>query len=209
MTDEAYAFGTVFTRRSVKEAQEEGFRRTARELNNSLLAIAARSTQGNGSNLEGAASLIQLIGTAEAPGRMVIEADPRVLELRPDLDTRLEAGDSIFVPKRPNYVLALGDVNNPGALQFVPGKTVATYLREAGGTLSTADDKRAFLVLPNGTAQPMSASGRGGGTPPPGSTIIVPKNIDPLYRLSVFRDVTTIIAQLATSVATVAVLATN
>ena len=209
MTTDAYAYGTVFTRRSVKEAQEEGFRRTARELNNSLLAIAARSTQGNGGNLEGAASLIQLIGTAEAPGRMVVEADPRVLELRPDLDTRLEAGDAIFVPKRPNFVLALGDVNNPGALQFVPGKTAGTYLREAGGTLSTADSKRAFVVLPNGTAQPISASGRGGGTPPPGTTIIVPKNIDPLYKLSVFRDVTTIIAQLATSVATVAVLATN
>lgn len=209
MTVDAYPYGTVFTRRSVKEAQEEGFRRTARELNNSLLAIAARSTQGSGGNLEGAASLIQLIGTAEAPGRMVVEADPRVLELRPDLDTRLEAGDAIFVPKRPNFVLALGDVNNPGALQFVPGKTAGTYLREAGGTLSTADNKRAFLVLPNGTAQPISASGRGGGTPPPGTTIIVPKNIDPLYKLSVFRDVTTIIAQLATSVATVAVLATN
>lgn len=208
-TTDAYPYGTVFTRRSVKEAQEEGFRRTARELNNSLLAIAARSTQGNGGNLEGAASLIQLIGTAEAPGRMVVEADPRVLDLRPDLDTRLEAGDAIFVPKRPNFVLALGDVNNPGALQFVPGKTAGTYLREAGGTLSTADNKRAFLVLPNGTAQPISASGRGGGTPPPGTTIIVPKNIDPLYKLSVFRDVTTIIAQLATSVATVAVLATN
>jgi hypothetical protein len=91
----------------------------------------------------------------------------------------------------------------------VPGKTASTYLREAGGTLSTADDDRAFMVLPNGTAQPMSAGGRGGGTPPPGTTIIVPKNIDPLYRLSVFRDVTTIIAQLATSVATVAVLAAN
>lgn len=208
-TDYAYPFGTVFTRRSVKEAQEEGFRRTARELNNSLLAIAARSTQGNGGNLEGAASLIQLIGTAEAPGRLVVEADPRVLELRPDLDTRLEAGDAIFVPKRPNFVIVLGDVNNPGALQHVPGKSASTYLREAGGTLSTADDDRAFMVLPNGTAQPISASGRGGGTPPPGTTIIVPKNIDPLYRLSVFRDVTTIIAQLATSVATVAVLATN
>jgi protein involved in polysaccharide export with SLBB domain len=209
LTDYAYPFGTVFTRRSVKEAQEEGFRRTARELNNSLLAIAARSTQTGSGNLEGAASLIQLIGTAEAPGRMVVEADPRVLELRPDLDTRLEAGDAVFVPKRPNFILALGDVNNPGALQHVPGKTSGTYLREAGGTLSTADDKRAFMVLPNGSAQPISAGGRGGGTPPPGTTIIVPKNIDPLYRLSVFRDVTTIIAQLATSVATVAVLATN
>jgi protein involved in polysaccharide export with SLBB domain len=209
ITEYAYPYGTVFTRRSVKEAQEEGFRRTARELNNSLLAIAARSTQTGSGNLEGAASLIQLIGSAEAPGRLVVEADPRVLELRPDLDTKLEAGDAIFVPKRPNFVIALGDVNNPGALQHVPGKTAGTYLREAGGTLSTADDKRAFMVLPNGTAQPISASGRGGGTPPPGTTIIVPKNIDPLYRLSVFRDVTTIIAQLATSVATVAVLATN
>ncbi len=211
LTSYAYAYGTVFTRRSVKEAQEEGFRRTARELNNSLLAIAARSTNSSGDGLAGAAALIQSLGTAEAPGRMVVEADPRVLEIRPDLDTTLESGDSIFVPKRPNFVLALGDVNNPGALQFVPGKSAQSYVKEAGGMLSTADDDRAFVVLPNGMAQPVRSGGWGGSTstPPPGSTIIVPKNIDPLYKLSVFRDVTTIIAQLATSVATVAVLATN
>lgn len=212
LTDYAYAYGTVFTRRSVKESQEEGYRRTARELNNSLLAIAARSNQSSGDGLAGAAALIKTLSQAEAPGRMVVEADPRVLELRPDLDTILESGDSIFVPKRPNFVLALGDVNNPGALQFVAGKPATTYLREAGGILSTADDDRIFMVLPNGTAQPIKTGGWGGGaggTPPPGTTIIVPKNIDPLYRLSVFRDVTAIIAQLATSVATVAVLATN
>ena len=209
LTSYGYAYGAVFTRRSVKEAQEEGFRRTARELNNSLLAIAARSSQSSGDGLAGAAALIQTLSTAEAPGRMVVEADPRVLELRPDLDTILEPGDSIFIPKRPNYVLALGDVNNPGALQFVEGKPAQSYLREAGGMQRTADDDRAFMVLPNGMAQPIRASGRGGGTPPPGTTIIVPKNIDPLYRLSVFRDVTAIIAQLATSVATVAVLANN
>ncbi|PZU46009.1 MAG: polysaccharide biosynthesis/export protein [Sphingomonas sp.] len=209
LTSYGYAYGTIFTRRSVKEAQEEGFRRTARELNNSLLAIAARSSSSSGDGLAGAAALIQTLGTAEAPGRMVVEADPRVLDLRPDLDTIMEPGDSVFIPKRPNYVLALGDVNNPGALQFVSGKSAQNYLREAGGVQRTADDNRAFMVLPNGMAQPIGSSGRGGGTPPPGTTIIVPKNIDPLYRLSVFRDVTTIIAQLATSVATVAVLATN
>lgn len=212
LTDYAYAYGAVFTRRSVREAQEEGFRRTARELNNSLLAIAARSGQSSGEGLAGAAALIKTLSQAEAPGRMVVEADPRVLELRPDLDTILESGDSLYVPKRPNYVLALGDVNNPGALQFVAGKPAGTYVREAGGTLSTADDGRIFMVLPNGMAQPVRSGGWGGNvgaTPPPGTTIIVPKNIDPLYRLSVIRDVTTIIAQLATSVATVAVLATR
>jgi len=212
MTDYAYAYGTLFTRRSVKESQEEGYRRTARELNNSLLAIAARSTETSSDGLAGAAALIQTLATAEAPGRVVVEADPRVLAVRPDLDTILEAGDSIFVPKRPNFVLALGDVNNPGALQFVEGKPASLYLREAGGTLSTADDGRIFMVLPNGTAQPIRSggwSGGGGAFPPPGTTIIIPKNIDPLFKLSVFRDVTTIIAQLATSVATVALLATN
>lgn len=211
-TEFAYAYGTVFTRRSVKQSQEAGFRRSARELNNSLLAIAARSTQGSGGNLAGAASLIQTLAETEAPGRMVVEADPRVLALRPDLDTVLEGGDAIYVPKEPNYVLALGDVNNPGALQFVAGKTATEYLAESGGALSTADRKRAFMVLPNGSAQPLTLggwSGSRGAPPPPGTTIIVPKNIDPLYRLSVFRDITTIIAQLASSVATVAVLATR
>ncbi len=212
LSDYAYAYGTVFTRRSVKESQEEGYRRTARELNNSLLAIAARSTETSSDGLAGAAALIQTLASAEAPGRVVVEADPRVLAVRPDLDTILEPGDSIFVPKRPNFVLTLGDVNNPSALQFVEGKPGASYLREAGGTLATADKDRIFMVLPNGTAQPLRSAGwTGGGAapPPPGTTIIVPKNIDPLFKLSVFRDISTIIAQLATSVATVAILATN
>lgn len=164
LTGYAYPYGTVFTRRSVKEAQEEGYRRTAREMNNSLLAVAARSNQASGDGLAGAAALIRTLAQAEASGRMVVEADPRVLELRPDLDTILEPGDSIFVPKRPNFVIALGDVNNPGALQFVVGKAAGSYLREAGGTLSTADDKRTFLVLPNGTAQPLRVGGWGGGS---------------------------------------------
>ncbi len=211
LSEQAYAYGAVFTRRSVKQAQEEGFRRTARELNNSLIAVAARSTEKSSDGLIGAASIIQSLAQTEAPGRMVVEADPRVLERRPDLDTVLEAGDSIFIPKTPNYVLVLGDVNNPGAHQFVAGKAATNYLTDAGGALATADRRRTFVVLPNGQAQPLRVSGWSGidGAPPPGSTIIVPKNIDPLYRLSIFRDVTTIIAQLATSVATVAVLATR
>ena len=212
LSDYAYSYGTVFTRRSVKESQEEGYRRTARELNNSLLAIAARSTETSSDGIAGAAALIQTLASAEAPGRVVVEADPRVLAIRPDLDTILEPGDSIVVPKRPNFVLALGDVNNPSALQFVEGKPSASYLREAGGTLSTADNGRIFMVLPNGTAQPLRSGGWSGtnaAPPPPGTTIIVPKNIDPLFKLSIIKDISTIVVQLATSIATVALLATN
>jgi polysaccharide biosynthesis/export protein len=148
----------------------------------------------------------------EAPGRVVVEADPRVLARRPDLDTVLESGDAIIVPKTPGFVLALGDVANPGALQFAVNKPLAGYLTDTGGLQSTADRGRMFIVLPDGRATSVNAGGWSRSNSqaiPPGSTIIVPKNIDPLYKLDLIRDVSTIIASLLTSVATVALLATR
>lgn len=208
----AYPYGAIFTRRSVKELQQEGLRRTTRELTQGLVSVAARSREGQGGALVAGQSLIQELNELEALGRVVVEADPRVLAQRPDLDTVLESGDAIVMPKRPNFVLALGDVANPGALQFVAGKAAEAYLREAGGTQSTADGKRAFIVLPDGTSQPLKGRGWGrgyAGVVPPGSTIIVPKNIDPLYKLGVARDITGIVTGLLSSVATVAILATR
>jgi polysaccharide export outer membrane protein len=208
----AYPYGAIFTRRSVKEAQQEGIRRTGRELTTALLAVSARKTgTGASDSTASAARLIEQLSSVEAPGRVVIEADPRALALRPDLDTVLESGDSIYIPKRPTFVLALGDVSNPGALQFVVGKSARDYLSETGGTAKTADKRRIFLVLPNGTAQPLRHStGRADRViVPPGSTIIVPKDIDPLYTLDIVRDVSGILGTLIQSIATISILATR
>jgi polysaccharide biosynthesis/export protein len=121
----------------------------------------------------------------------------------------LEAGDAVFVPKRPNFVLALGDVLNPGAQQFVPGKAMTAYVQEAGGMQRSADDDRVFLVLPNGKAQPVKLGGwrRSNAVIPPGSTIVIPKELDPLASLDMVRDISTIIGQFAVSLASIAVLA--
>lgn len=210
LTVQAYPYGAIFTRRSVKELQEEGFRRTARELNAGLLTAIGRRGAEAGS-LTAASELIDRLATVEAPGRMVIESDPQVLAVRAELDTVLEAGDAIVMPKTPNFVLALGDVANPGALQFVAGKSAKDYLREAGGLQSSAEGDRAFLVLPNGTAQPLSSSlwRRTASVVPPGSTIIVPKEVDPGRGLDIASAVATIIGQFVTSVASIAILATQ
>ena len=145
----------------------------------------------------------------ESLGRMVVEADPAVLAAYPEADTVLEAGDSIYMPKKPNFVLAMGDVLNPGALQFGRTKTARDYIQEAGGIQRSADDGRAFIVYPNGVAQPLKTSGwfrSAQAVVPPGSTIVVPKNIDPLYTLDIVKDVATIIGQFATSIAAIAVI---
>ena len=42
VTNLAYPYGSIFTRRSVKEAQQEGIRRTTRELTNAFLTVSAR-----------------------------------------------------------------------------------------------------------------------------------------------------------------------
>ena len=210
----AYPYGAVFTRRTVKEAQQEGIRRTGRELTSAFLAVSARKSTtggGGGDQTASVARLIESLSSVEAPGRVVIEADPRALAVRPDLDTVLESGDTLFIPKRPNYVLTLGDVSNPGALQFVAGKTALAYLGETGGTAKTADKRRIFLVLPNGTAQPLRdlKSINAKVIIPPGSTIIVPKDIDPLFTLDLIRDVSGIFGTLIQSVATLSILATR
>ena len=98
------------------------------------------------------------------------------------------------------------------ALQFTAGKTLASYLRETGGLQSTADKGRIFIVLPDGTASPVDQGGwsrTSANVIPPGSTIIIPKDIDPLYKLDLIRDISTVVASLLTSVATVAILATR
>lgn len=208
VTSQSFPYGAVFTRASVRIAQREGLQRALKELNTGLLSIAARKDI-SADAIIAAQELSQSIAGTEPPGRVVVEADPRVLAVRSDLDTVLEAGDTIFMPKRPNFVLTLGDVLNPTALQFSPKKSVKDYLGESGGVQSTADDKRTFIVYPNGIAEPVKTSfwGKSQQVLPPGSAIVVPKNIDPLYKLNVARDITQIVSQVASALATVVILA--
>jgi len=209
LTEHAYPYGAVFTRRSVAQAQEESFRRTSRELNAALL-VASTGKEVSGEAIAAGAKLSETLASVEAPGRVVVEADPKVLERRSDLETVLEPGDALYIPKRPNYVMAVGDLLNPTALQFVPNKSVQNYLEETGGFQRTADKKRTYLVLPNGTALPARRGSWWRTTRdhvvPPGSVIVAPKDLDPLRNLNIVKDFSQIFSQLAVSLASVAVL---
>lgn len=210
VSQRAYPYGAVFTRASVRRAQQQAVRRTQREMNTAL-ATAALKNNVDAEALAAARELSEGMQTVETLGRVVVEADPRVLTQRADLDVVLEPGDRLFLPKRPNHVLAIGDVLNPGALQFVRGKTVAQYLSETGGIQTSADEKRIFLVYPNGVARPLPRRFWGSAREmvPPGSTIVVPKDIDPLANLQLTREITSILSQLAISAASFAVIFNN
>ena len=208
LTDQAFPYGAVVTRLSVKLEQEEGFRRAAREINAALASAAVKSDL----SAEAATTVRDLateLKTIEAPGRFVVEADPAALRARPELNILMEAGDRVHMPKRPQFVVVSGSVLNPGALQFTAGKDVKQFLKEAGGLTKTADDDRVFLIYPNGVAKPVRTALWSFKSPavPPGSTIVVPMNLATFTTLDIIRDVTIIFSQLALAAASLAVVA--
>src|SRR4029077_14536573 len=48
-------------------------------------------------------------------------------------DMKVRAGDTLIIPKKPSYVLVTGQVFNPTAIAYRPGKSAAWYLGQAGG----------------------------------------------------------------------------
>ena len=207
LTAQAYPYGAVFTRESVKRAQQEGFAKAAREL--SAAAVFATTKGEISAGAVGALqALTDQIAQTPAVGRVVIEADPTVLQVRPEFDTVLEPGDTVFMPKRPNSVLVLGDVLNPGALQFRSGSTADEYIKRAGGFERSADQSRLFLIFPNGSAQPISTSiwNYNPVQIPPGSAIVAPKNAAPLNLLAVTGSIAQLVSQIAITMASLAVI---
>ncbi len=217
LTPHAYPYGAVFTRESVRVRQQEGFARTARDLETSLIQVAAgqavAGSRGNSVDVGGAISagreLAGALRQAQAAGRMVVEANPVTLAARPELDLLLEPGDLIVIPKRPNEVTVVGAVQNPGSLQFQSGWRATDYLRAAGGPQRFADTARAFVVLPNGQSQPAGLSGwQTSGPPiPPGSLVVVPQDPSPFETWGFVRDLTQVLGQITISSAALAVIA--
>lgn len=204
---QAYPYGAVFTRERVKKAQQAGFQRAQRELTSAATFAATKS----GVDPAAVIALQQItseLNSVEAVGRVVIEADPTALQVRPEFDTVLEPGDKIFMPKRPNSVLVIGDVLNPGALQFLSGQNANAYIQQAGGFQQSADQDRVFVVFPNGVAQPVSVSvwNYNPSQVPPGSTIVAPKNPAPLDFFSFAEDIGALVSQLAITTASLYVI---
>ena len=217
LTAEAFPYGAVFTRESVRQRQQEGFARTARDLESSLVQLASGQalpgsrggTADVGGAMKAGRELAATLREARAAGRVVVEANPVMLLARPDLDMLMEPGDVIAMPKRPQDVTVVGAVLNPGSLPFRQGWRAAEYIQASGGAQRFADASRVFVVLPNGEAAPAGQGYFQGGGPPlaPGSLVMLPQDPAPFETWGYIRDMTQILGQLTISSAALAVIA--
>jgi len=108
-------------------------------------------------------------------------------------------------------VTILGQVLQPGTVPYSPKMTPSDYVDRVGGYNDFADRSLAFVVLPDGTARKLNSGwfNLDQTDIPPGSTIVVPRDLSPVSIRQVLVDVTSIFSQVAVSLATLVVLSNN
>lgn len=204
ITDDAYPDGTIFSRESERRREESRFKSQAQDLElrlGNMLSQKDDDKKPDQNEVTIARQLISQLKQTEALGRITVEADPAILGSRPQLDILLESGDRIYIPKRPLTVRVAGEVLSPAALQFRTEKKPREYINEAGGMSYNADEDRAFVIYPDGSAQPLAVSAWNHNAVfvPPGSTIVVPRDPKPLSFIDGAKDISQILANVATA----------
>lgn len=204
VTEQAYPDGAIFSRAVERKREKNRYKAQAQDLEMKLASALSQTDKDKKPDMgqvNATQSLIAQLKNATAVGRITVEADPDSLKSDPSQDILLEAGDKIFIPKRPLTVRVAGEVLSPASLQFRSGKDPLEYIKEAGGTTYYADKGRAFVIYPDGSAQPLAIStwSYSSAMIPPGSTIIVPRDPKPFDFLESAERVTQILANLAIS----------
>lgn len=184
----AYPPAAVLIRRDIRELQEKSRQETIERLERevatfkvSLNESAKEKAELQQAALEQRQRVLDGLRSASASGRLVIRLPRNLHEFAASRgDIELRSGDTLFIPKRPDFVLVTGQVYNVNAITHEPGKSAAWYLKQAGGTTGLADTKAIFIIRASGSVVTGKGQGWWGENAlstriEPGDVIVVPE----------------------------------
>ncbi|RAP34038.1 hypothetical protein DID75_00235 [Candidatus Marinamargulisbacteria bacterium SCGC AG-410-N11] len=145
LSDNAFITGAVFTRQSVKVAEEQGNKRIVDEEQKRLIYDQRRLENLNEGNKQAYQQAISFLQTKieSSDGRVVIDLNEI---LNDTIEFNLEDGDTLTVPTVPDSIQIVGGVSYPTSLRYVNGKGLNYYIKKAGG-LSEFSIKDTFYVF--------------------------------------------------------------
>lgn len=177
-TDAAYTPAAALLRPAAIEAQT---RLKAGVLHDLQALQGARAVSA--ATVDAAARLEAELAALPVTGRIRNELDARVVEVRPEANPVLQAGDRIVYPTRPAQVRVTGAVVAPCMLPHAPLRDALDYLHDC--PVAGADRDLLFVVQPDGAVQ-MLGIGAWNRSPPqalaPGATLYVPLSARDLRR---------------------------
>ena len=183
----AYPQAAVFERTSVRELQQRSRQELIQRLEQESVTVKTSLVTSGSEEValrEAAAQqkqrTIDALRKAPVSGRLVVHLQTvrRSFAGSSD-DIELRPGDTLEIPKRPGFVLIVGQVYNSNAVVFVPGKNAAWYLARAGGATQLANKKAIFVLRANGEVTSGTGAAWTGGALAasigPGDTVVVPE----------------------------------
>jgi polysaccharide export outer membrane protein len=176
----SYPYGAIFQRVQVRDLEEKNRAQLIRQVETEgpgLKAVEDPFSRESAS-LQWKNTLDKLQNTPP-PGRMVVHITGDVKRWANTAnDIQVHAGDTIYIPRKPTFVMVDGAVYNPTAVTFKPGKSAGWYLRQSGGPTSMANKRATFVVRADGTVVGGSGGLLSGGATDvslhPGDMVVVP-----------------------------------
>jgi polysaccharide export outer membrane protein len=217
VTSLAFVHGAVFSRKDLREREEQQAEELARRLQRDLVGSALQagqaiqSVQGQATGAIEAAraaqGLLDQLKSTRPAGRMVIDLD-RIIAGRTGSqdDVLLSDGDELVIPRLRQEVTVIGEVQNSTSHLFRAGLSRNDYVSLSGGITAKADKGRIYVVRANGSVEAGSGGwfGRRGSTVvEPGDVIVVPLDVERLPPLPLWQAITNIIYNSAVALAAI------
>ncbi len=194
LTHDAYLYGAAFYRDEVRRSQLENLQKLVKRLEAESNAALLQASQSTGASTNPTAVQARVLAAQAAQkqamdrirnlkpeGRIALTQSPDLynrIETLPEI--RLQNGDRLVIPTRPDFVYIYGAVNTESALLYKSEQTVNDYLKLSGVTAS-ADKNTAILLRANGSA--LTNTGSWSNTVlstkvMPGDSIVIPDKLD-------------------------------
>jgi protein involved in polysaccharide export with SLBB domain len=155
---DAYTYGIVFERKQVRQLEEDNREQLIRQVrtDGANLTLIPEGDTDQKLAKEAAVnqweSALQKLQSSPPSGRLVIHITKDIKRwANTSADVQVRAGDIVYIPKRPNFVMVEGSVYNPTAVTYKPGKDAGWYLRQAGGPTNSANKKAVFVIRADGS----------------------------------------------------------
>jgi len=186
---DAYPYAAVLERVQVRELNEQARQQMIRRIDETPTAVG-QGAAGGGQDAEGIRKSLETqrqqiltnLRSMPASGRLVINISTDISRWEnTSADIQLRAGDTLRIPKRPDFVMTGGQVYNPVAISYVPGKKLGWYFKKAGGATTSANKKGMYVLRADGSVVPRNSEWIGNSFMElrmrPGDMIVVPEKI--------------------------------